>query len=864
MFLKEYEEHPNMKIFKGYKNKPHRIVYDLPYAYVINESVILNKNGSLQSTFMFRGRDLDSCTIYELESISDRLNNVLKRLQEDWAFHVEARRYKSKAYVKKDNIKEYPTLIIDQEREDFFKSGTHYESDYYITFTWFVPEDSKKKLESVFFTKSDEDRVLTSFEESKKYYENEVTNIFLLLKEIFSEIKLLTTQEMLSYYHSCVSDDEYFPIEVPKYNVMIDNYICNSRLLTGVEPMIGNKFFRVVSIHNLPNETYEGILDRLNRLAIEYRWVTRYIPLDKLTAQKVLETCRKKWFSKRMSLTQLVMETFTKSETRNLNRDALQKEEEIQQEQALIESDEAIEGYFTLSIILTDESNKILDDKCLTVKNTLNSIGFIAEIEDINNIDAFFGCVPGNVVQNIRRPPINSYHVANMLPTSAVWSGHKMNNHLKEPALVYTQTTGNTPFRLNLHYQDVGHTMIIGPNGSGKSVLLTFLVAHFLRYNNSQIIAFDKGGSSRVLCYACGGEYYDLGTEGTAPFQPLAHCDDEYEREWCREWIIDILERENVELQPDSKDMIWDTLGRVGKLAPKQRTMSTLYSLLNGQSRVLAAALGQFVNANNGPFAKYFDGDDENIKDSRFTVFEMDALSKNEKSLAPALDYIFHISEKKLDGRPTLFPYDEAWAFVKNKKAAEKMNEQLKTFRKKNASVIFASQSMADAIKSPLFNSLLDNCFTRIYLPNPTAMSEIQMEAYRTFELNDKEIEIISRITPKRQYYFKNPDGSRLFELALSDLEIAYVATAAIEEQNVAKDIYKKINSVEEFNVEWLNHKNFNGKNIIELANKIMQGENYKKDYTIDEFNIKWLKMNGFDENAILALADKITKGVKI
>ena len=451
MFFKEYEEHPNLKIYKKRNNNPDRIIYDLPYAYPLKESIIINKNGSLQSTFRFRGRDLDSCTIYELESMTDRLNNVLKRLQEDWAFHVEARRYKSKAYIKKENIKEYPVLIIDQEREDFFKSGSHYESDYYITFTWFVPEDSKKKLDSIFFTKGDEDMVITSFEESLKHYEDEVTNIYLLLQEIFSEIKLLSTQEMLSYYHSCVSPDEYFPIEVPNYNIMIDSYICNARLITGIEPMIGNKYFRVVSILNFPDESYEGILDRLNRLAIEYRWVSRYIPLDKLTAQKVLETYRKKWFGKRVSLKQMMIETFTKEETRNVDRNALNKEEEVIREQTMIESDAAIEGYFTITIILSDTSINALDDKCLTVKNTLNSIGFIAEIEDLNNVDAFLGSVPGNVVQNIRRPPLNSYHLSNMLPISSVWSGNEMNKHLNEPALIYTQTTGNTPFRLNLH-----------------------------------------------------------------------------------------------------------------------------------------------------------------------------------------------------------------------------------------------------------------------------------------------------------------------------------------------------------------------------------------------------------------------------
>ena len=98
-----------------------------------------------------------------------------------------------------------------------------------------------------------------------------------------------------------------------------------------------------------------------------------------------------------------------------------------------------------------------------------------------------------------------------MLPVSSVWAGNEYNNHLKEPALIYTQTSGNTPFRLNLHYNDVGHTLIVGPTGTGKSVLLATIEAHFAKYTNAQVFAFDKGGSSRVLTVASGGKFYDLG-----------------------------------------------------------------------------------------------------------------------------------------------------------------------------------------------------------------------------------------------------------------------------------------------------------------------------------------------------------------
>ena len=91
-------------------------------------------------------------------------------------------------------------------------------------------------------------------------------------------------------------------------------------------------------------------------------------------------------------------------------------------------------------------------------------------------------------------------------------------------ALAQVETVGSTPFFLNLHVGDVGHTMIVGPTGSGKSVLLNFLETQIRSVPDARIYVFDKGGSSRVLAAAVGGIFYDLGNESSThsqSFQPL-------------------------------------------------------------------------------------------------------------------------------------------------------------------------------------------------------------------------------------------------------------------------------------------------------------------------------------------------------
>ena len=40
------------------------------------------------------------------------------------------------------------------------------------------------------------------------------------------------------------------------------------------------------------------------------------------------------------------------------------------------------------------------------------------------------------------------------------------------------------------------------------------------KYPNSQVFIFDKGGSARILTYAVGGTFFDLGVDNLT-FQPL-------------------------------------------------------------------------------------------------------------------------------------------------------------------------------------------------------------------------------------------------------------------------------------------------------------------------------------------------------
>jgi type IV secretion system protein VirB4 len=128
---------------------------------------------------------------------------------------------------------------------------------------------------------------------------------------------------------------------------------------------------------------------------------------------------------------------------------------------------------------------------------------------------------------------------------------------------------------------------------------------------------------------------------------------------------------------------------------------------------------------------------------------------------------------------------DEAWVFMAHPLFAEKIREWLKTLRKQNVSVIFATQSVDDAINSSLSSALLESCPSRIFLPNDRALEPSIAASYHALGLNEKQTHMIAHAIPKRQYYFQSSHGNALFDLALGPLALAFAGASQPEQKKL-------------------------------------------------------------------------------
>ena len=764
-----------------YRNRNARLADFLPWVALTGEGVILNKDGSFQRTARFRGPDLDSAVPAELVAVAGRLNNAFRRLGSGWAIFVEAQRHEAATYPA-SRFPDPASALVDAERKaDFEEAGSHFESSYFLTFLYMPPAEDAARAESWLY--EGRDRAGVDAHEILRGFVDRTDRILQLIDAFMPECAWLNDAETLTYLHSTVSTKRH-RVRVPETPMYLDALLADQPLAGGLEPRLGDMHLRVLTIVGFPTSTTPGILDELNRLAFPYRWSTRAILLDKTDATKLLTKIRRQWFAKRKSVAAILKEVMTNEASVLVDTDAANKAADADLALQELGADYAGQAHVTATITVWDADPRIAAEKLRLAEKVIQGRDFTAMPETINAVDAWLGSLPGHVYANVRQPPISTLNLAHTIPLSAVWAGPERDEHFAAPPLLFGKTEGSTPFRLSIHVGDVGHTLIVGPTGAGKSVLLALMALQFRRYQRSQVFAFDFGGSIRAASLAMGGDWHDLGgglTDGaddSVALQPLARIDDVAERSWAADWLIAILGRESVTITPEVKEHVWSALTSLASAPVGERTLTGLSVLL--QSNDLKQALRPYCVG--GPYGRLLDAEAEHLGEASVQAFETEGLIGTDAAAA-VLAYLFHRIEDRLDGRPTLIIIDEGWLALDDEGFAGQLREWLKTLRKKNASVVFATQSLSDIDGSAIAPAIIESCPTRILLPNERAIEPQITAIYRRFGLNDRQIEILARAMPRRDYYCQSRRGNRLFELGLSDVAHALCAASSKTDQ---------------------------------------------------------------------------------
>lgn len=775
-----YIEGSNLKIYKEKKN---RLSGYCPWACMVEDGVVLLKNGALMRSFIFYCPDLGSSSAESINAVSYYFNNAIKALGSGWAIQFEVQRYKTNDYPAASFDNE-AAFIVDKCREiNFKKYGEHFASSYYMTFTKELESELKQKSKNLFFKIENDNSGALNTEGIKKEIQDFIIHTDKIVSVLQNKLKVISldAQCCVSYLHTSTSL-KWFQLNFPEHLMFLDKIITHDDLENSIPLKLDNHFIPVISIMDFPMETYPAIFDGLNAANIEYRWSTRFICLSKKDALKDIEKWQKRFYGSRKSTGQFIMGEMlhVESDRENQGAIALEADASLAQEECM--TDILGFGYYTSTLMVWDEDVDIAMDKARYLESIISSCGFTSKIETNNALQAFLSMMPGNTLANIRRPLISTGNLSHIIPLSSIWEGMVNNDHTKEvtgcaaPLLACT-TEYSTPFFFNLNVKDVGHTLILGPTGAGKSTLLNLLEIQMLKYPKTNVIIFDVDKSARSVTMATGGIYVEPAKDDIA-FQPLAELDSTTDILWASEFIEILLDEQHITVTPDMKGSIISALKLMTTIDINMRTLTTFNQYVNYANpdtglNDIQAGIAPYVKG--GQYGDIFDADSTSMPLSKWTMIEMSSLMKlNSQAITPALKFLFKYVEKVWEGKQdeiTLLIMDEFHLFLKNPIFVRQIETWLLRLRKKNVFCVFATQNIASAKKSDIAEILIQQCFTKIYLADDSAIT--QKDGYKYFGLEDAEIQAIKNACMKRDYYYKSSLGSRMFQLDLDKTQLS-------------------------------------------------------------------------------------------
>ena len=819
MLYARLREANSLLALKRHRSKDAGFADLLNYAAMVDDGIVVGKNGSFMAAWLYRGEDNASSTDSQREAVSFRINKALSGMGSGWMLHVDAVRRAAPSYPAPD-ASSFPdplSAAIDEERRRLFeKLGTMFEGFFVITVTYFPPLLAQRKFVELMF---DDDAIphdRTSRTRGQiDYFRRECVNIQSHLSAAVKVTRLLgkpiqqedgtsvTHDDFLRWLQYCVTGKNH-PVILPSNPMYLDALIGSQELWSGVVPRVGRKFIQVVAIDGFPLESAPGILTALGEQPCEYRWSSRFIFMDAHEAVAHLDKYRKKWRQKIRGFFDQVFNTNTGS----IDEDAIAMVADAQSAIAEINSGLVTEGYYTSVVVLMDEDREKLGMAALRLEKTINRVGFNARIETINTLDAYLGSLPGHGVENVRRPLINTMNLADLLPTSTIWTGSSYAPcplyPPQSPPLMHGVTQGATQFRFNLHVRDLGHSLMFGPTRAGKSAKLALIALQARRYPGMSLFVFDKGMSMYPTTLGAKGSHFKVAAnESQLQFCPLQFLGAKTDRAWAMEFIDIILALNGLITTPDQRNEIGSAI--VNMHDSGARTMTEF--MLTIQDSAIRSALAQYTVG--GLMGHLLDAEEDGLALATFTTFEIDELMKlGEKFALPVLLYLFHRIERSLHGQPAMILIDEAWLMLGHATFRDKIREWLKAFAKKNCSLLLCTQSLSDAKRSGILDVIIEATATKIYLPNRDARNEDASALYRQMGLNTKQIEIIATAIPKRQYYCVSEAGCRLYELALGPLAMAFAGSTDLDSIAAIQQLEKQHG--QRWIDEWLASKGLN------------------------------------------------------
>ncbi len=502
-------------------------------------------------------------------------------------------------------------------------------------------------------------------------------------------------------------------------------------------------FSAILSLKDYPDATSPGLLDPLLRQPFEMVVSESYAPQERTTARERMDLAIRR--------------------LKSADEEAMAERADMLAARDALGNGAVGFGDHHLTVLVRERSLPLLDEATAACAAALADTGAIVVREDTNLEPAFWGQFPGNEQYLVRRAMISSANMSSFGSLHGMALGQAEGNHWGE-AVALLQTTSSTPFFFNFHHGDLGNFSVIGPSGSGKTVVMNFLAAQAQKFKPRTIL-FDKDRGAELFVRGIGGRYDRIAGGEPTGFNPLALPDTPTNRAFLRDWLAVLLKADG----PEEFATVSHAVDAAYANDASLRRLRHFKELLSGAKRPQPGDLADRLSAwiSGGAHGWLFDNEHDKLDlTARVLGFDMTALLDNPRLRTPTMMYLFHRIEERLDGKPTMILIDEGWKALDDEVFAARIRDWLKTLRKRNALVGFATQSARDALESRISTALVEQTATMVFMPNSRARAEDYCDG---FGLSQHELALIRSLPAhSRCFLIRQPDASVVVRLDLS------------------------------------------------------------------------------------------------
>ncbi|MGK9086099.1 VirB4 family type IV secretion system protein [Brucella intermedia] len=730
----------------------------IPYVRHVDENTIALHSRALMSVLVLEGVSFETADILDLNGLHRSLNTLYRNIADErlalWT-HVVRRR--DNDYPQGHFANRFSDCLNTRYRERMVRENL-FRNDLYLSLVWHPHRDPVEKAANLLSRLRKARRSSVELDrEALKHLQDKVIDITAGLKRFGPRVLSLYKHEGLLYsepselLHQLVGGRRE---PVPLTEGRISSAIYSDRVIFGRETIeirheAETRYAGMFGIKEYPATTRSGMLDSILTSPFELVLTQSFAFTSKTDARTILGRKQNQMVSAADK--------------------AASQIEELSDAMDDLESNRFVMGEHHLSLSVFASSVKELADHMAKARADLTSGGAVAAREDLGLEAAWWAQLPGNQRYRARSGAITSRNFAALSPFHSYPVGKKDGNEWGS-AVAMLKTASGSPFYFNFHHSDLGNTFVCGPSGTGKTVLLNFMLSQ-LEKHDPHMVFFDKDRGADLFVRAAGGTYLPLKNgvaTGCAPLKALDLTPEN--RIFLTNWVSKLVKAGAQELTVTEQRDIASAVDGLADLPVGRRSIGALRTFLNNTDpEGIASRLRRWESG--GPLGWVFDNNLDNIGiGAKFIGYDMTDFLDNEEIRTPLMAYLFHRIEQLIDGRRIIIVIDEFWKALQDEGFRDLAQNKLKTIRKQNGLLLFATQSPRDAIVSPIAHTIIEQCPTQIFLPNPRGD---HVDYVNGFKLTEREFELISRelSVESRRFIVKQGHNSVVVELNLDGFE---------------------------------------------------------------------------------------------